>query len=52
MEKNRALDMNKIKKKPSREMLTKEALSDVKKIEWSESVRKGTKKVIVNKASE
>ena len=47
----KALDMRTIKNKPSRTMSTKEALSDVKRIDWSEEVKNGSRKVKINKMS-
>ena len=43
------LNMNVIKNKPSKNMSTKEALSDVEKINWSEDVKNGSRKVKVDK---
>ena len=44
------LDMEKIKKKPSKNMSSKDALSDVKKINWSSDVKNGTRKARIKKA--
>ena len=46
----KALDMEIIKKKPSKNMSSKEALSDVKKIDWSSDVKNGTRKARIKKA--
>ena len=46
----RPLDMKKVKSKPSKTMSSKEALSDVKKINWSSDVKNGTRKVRIKKA--
>ncbi len=43
------LDMEKIKKKPSKNMSSKDALSDVKKINWSSDVKNGTRKARIKK---
>lgn len=44
----KGLDMNMILQKPSHVVSTKDALSDVEKIEWSEDVLDGKTKVIAD----
>ena len=44
--------MNIIKNKPLKIMSTKEALSDVERINWSEEVKNGSRKVKVDKLKE